>query len=150
MRPDSIPMKGLTSCEVFMRKFSMSGFSSDGPAPVAVCRATICIGDVLKDGGYPQSISYKPSVEILNWTALVALLSQNIHPKVVYSATMSDRFDCLDLAELLHRFEYTGNYRILVENVPNPELIRSEIGALCPGLQFELERTLPTELMQVL
>ena len=57
-------------------------------------------------------------------------------PTVVISPALSHRFDCIDLAQILHRIGFKGRYRAVSTELPNPDMVEREIGHLCPGLDF--------------
>ena len=61
-----------------------------------------------------------------------------IAPDVIVSPLMSRSFDCLDLAQVLHRSEFPGRYRIVTSAIKNPGVLLSEIAAQCPGLDTDV------------
>ena len=68
-------------------------------------------------------------------------LLNRLSPSVVISPALSHRFDCIDLAQILHRIGFNGRYRAVSTELPNPEMVRREIGHLCPGLDFAVLTT---------
>lgn len=65
-------------------------------------------------------------------------LLRELSPDVILTPLVSRGFDCLDLAKRLGALDYGGAYRAVSAAVPNPDLIRREIRALCPQLRFDL------------
>lgn len=59
-------------------------------------------------------------------------------PDIVLSPLVDTGFDCVDLARRLCDLGYAGRYRVAAAALPNPELIRREVAAACPGLDFGL------------
>lgn len=59
-----------------------------------------------------------------------------LQPEYVVSPTLCSSFDCLDLAAILQASGFRGKYRALAFNLPNPEIIRREVSALCSDLNF--------------
>ncbi|RVT83982.1 hypothetical protein DXV76_09755 [Rhodobacteraceae bacterium CCMM004] len=57
-------------------------------------------------------------------------------PDVIVSPAMSDRFDCIDLARMLHKAGYRGAYRVPAGALPRPEMVEAEVAAAFPGLDF--------------
>ncbi|MGH1329482.1 MAG: hypothetical protein ACRBBK_01250 [Paracoccaceae bacterium] len=57
-------------------------------------------------------------------------------PDYVVSPTLCRSFDCMDLATILQACGFRGKYRALSNNLPNPEIIRREVLALCRNLDF--------------
>ena len=64
-------------------------------------------------------------------------LLSNFAPDVILSILMSSSFDCLTLAQLLHEIGFSGRYRIILARLPNPEMVLSELRAICPGLDVK-------------
>ena len=67
----------------------------------------------------------------------VALLAE-VRPGLVVSPVLASNFDCLDLAFRLSYAGYRGAYRALSNNLPKPEIIRSEVRAICPEINFDI------------
>ncbi|MFT6452991.1 MAG: hypothetical protein ACJA06_002500 [Halocynthiibacter sp.] len=59
-----------------------------------------------------------------------------LKPDYVVSPTLCRSFDCMDLASILQASGFRGKYRALAYNLPNPEIIRREVSALCTDLDF--------------
>jgi hypothetical protein len=67
-----------------------------------------------------------------------AELIDTLRPDIILTPLLSASFDCIDLAIILSALNYRGSFRVLCPLIPSPELIRREIRALCPELEFEL------------
>lgn len=65
-------------------------------------------------------------------------LLDRLSPTYVVSPALSHRFDCIDLAQLLHRHGYRGRYRAMSKELPRPELVEREIAQICPDLDFAI------------
>ena len=59
-------------------------------------------------------------------------------PTVVLSPVLALRFDCIDLAQRLYALGFTGRYRAVSDELPDPEMVEREIKQLCPGLDFAI------------
>lgn len=57
-------------------------------------------------------------------------------PTVILSPVLARNFDCIDLAQKLFAHGYTGRYRAVSDELPDPEMVEREIRHLCPGLDF--------------
>lgn len=57
-------------------------------------------------------------------------------PTVILSPVLANSFDCIDLAQRLFSLGFTGRYRAVSDELPNPEMVEREIQHLCPGLDF--------------
>lgn len=57
---------------------------------------------------------------------------------VVLSPMVGDTYDCIDVAQHLFDAGFTGSYRVMTPDLPDPGILRQEIRSLCPGLDFDL------------
>lgn len=57
---------------------------------------------------------------------------------VVLSPLVSDAFDCFDVAARLAELGFSGRYRAASGHIPDPGLVRREVRATYPKLDFEL------------
>jgi hypothetical protein len=57
---------------------------------------------------------------------------------MILSPMVAEDFDCLDVAQHLFAQGYSGRYRVMAPNLPNPGMIRHEVRSLCPGLDFDI------------
>jgi hypothetical protein len=65
-------------------------------------------------------------------------LSGPTAPVLILSLLVTPGFDALDLARLLSQNGYRGRYLALVDRLPNPTLIRREVAAQSPGVNFDV------------
>jgi hypothetical protein len=61
-----------------------------------------------------------------------------LSPGIVFSPVLAKSFDCIDLSLELHRLGFSGQYRAIAKNLPNPQVIEREVRELCPHLDFKL------------
>lgn len=57
---------------------------------------------------------------------------------MVLSPLFSSEFDCHELAERLTSLGFSGQYRAVATWLPNPGLVKREIRARFPGLDFDI------------
>lgn len=57
---------------------------------------------------------------------------------MVLSPLVADGFDVIDIAIRLAELKYTGRYRAIAEDLPNGNMIRKEVRAHAPDLDFDL------------
>ena len=69
---------------------------------------------------------------------LTALAFAKVNPELVLSPVVSSCFDCLDVAHALVSLRYQGRYRAIARDLPNVGLIRREVMAECPDLDFDV------------
>jgi hypothetical protein len=61
-----------------------------------------------------------------------------VQPDMVISALIGDGFDAIDVARRLVQLGYRGPYRALSHPLPRPGLVRAEVRAAAPDLDFDL------------
>lgn len=59
-------------------------------------------------------------------------------PDLVVSPLVGRGFDCFDVAERLIAAQFKGRYRAVVETLPDPSVVRREIRAHFPDLDFDI------------
>lgn len=74
----------------------------------------------------------------VNFDDISADLLRREHPDCILAPLMIGKLDILDIAERLCSLGYQGLLLAVTPPIPNPKLIRAEIAALCPGLQFDV------------
>ena len=74
----------------------------------------------------------------VDFSDLDHVLMARIQPDTVVSSLFGRGFDAIDIAKQLHQLEFTGRYRALTGNLPNPDMIRREVAQVAPGLDFDV------------
>lgn len=59
-------------------------------------------------------------------------------PGLVLSPVVAKNFDCLEVAAVLHSAGFSGAYRAVTQRLPNPGIVRREVHALYPELDFDI------------
>jgi len=77
-------------------------------------------------------------VTIVKFPTIDRALLDRVQPDMVISALISGQFDILDLAAHLLGLGYRGALRAITPPVPNARLIRAEVAAIWPDLDFAL------------
>ena len=78
------------------------------------------------------------SIQFVSIDAVNESLLERLCPTVVISPALSKRFDCIDLAQKLANLNYTGRYRAVSHELPNPGMVEREIRQLCTRLDFAI------------
>ncbi len=79
------------------------------------------------------------AITFIEFRELNAELLETLTPDIVLSPLLCSSFDCMDLAQVLDGLGgFRGRYRAMSAQVPQPELIRREVKACCPRLDFDL------------
>ena len=68
----------------------------------------------------------------------------DLTPTIILSPLMGDNFDVLDIAARLNELGFQGQYRAITESIPDREMIRNEVKAHAPDLDFDLLMIPPT------
>lgn len=68
-----------------------------------------------------------------------------VRPAVVLSHLITDRFDAMEVALRLAAVGWQGRYRALAPALPNLDLVRREVAAAAPALDFDIVVTDQTE-----
>lgn len=84
-------------------------------------------------GGNPEN----PDVRLVEFDEFLELSTRK-PADVVLSPMIGDTYDCIDVAQHLFAAGFTGSYRVMTPDLPNPGILRQEIRSLCPGLDFDL------------
>lgn len=87
-----------------------------------------------------QSPSLLQGVEIvsMNFDDISAEMLREVNPDCILAPLLIGTTDILDIAERLVGFAFQGLLLVVTPPIPNHQLIRAEIAALCPGLKFDL------------
>lgn len=110
-----------------------------GPAAEGNSRATIlAVGDLDEWTRHRGTLPVDGSLAFASFQGITAELFEILSPQIVLSPLLARGFDCIDLAQMLASIGFTGQYRAIAEDLPNPEIIRREITALCPALDFDV------------
>lgn len=69
---------------------------------------------------------------------LTATILDDAAPTMIFSPLVGDDFDVMDVVEQLSDVGFSGQYRVIADALPNPEMIRKEVRAVAPDLDFDL------------
>ncbi|NDK33441.1 hypothetical protein [Rhodovulum sulfidophilum] len=76
--------------------------------------------------------------EHLPYDLVQAALSSLQGIEMIVSPLLTDQFDAMDLAQQLQLGGYRGLYVVVTPVLPNTEIVRREIAALCPGMTVQM------------
>lgn len=68
----------------------------------------------------------------------IRLMTGRRPPELVLSPLLTPDFDALDLAGILTQCGYRGRYLALVDRLPSANLIRREVAAQSPDINFDV------------
>jgi len=78
------------------------------------------------------------NLTVAQWETITTDLLVSVAPEMILAPLLSVRFDILDLARLLKTLGYCGALRAYCAPLPNTKVIRSEIKAEFPDLDFTI------------
>lgn len=93
---------------------------------------------VVTIGEAPIDGAIDADAPLLKPAEITAEALRRLQPDVVLAPLVGEGFDCFDVAEALCAAGYTGPFRAVVPYVPDPALVKREIAACCPHLDFDL------------
>lgn len=79
-----------------------------------------------------------PGIHFLSYAQLDQGRLAQIRPDIVVAALMSPVIDALDLAERLEGLGYRGRFWALASALPKVPMVRQEVGAIAPGIDFDI------------
>ncbi len=77
-------------------------------------------------------------VAFLSFDEVTEAMMHVFAPPTVYSPAVSSAFDCIELALLLRHLGFSGAYRAVARDLPNPQLIEREVAQMCPQIDFKM------------
>ncbi len=99
---------------------------------------TLIVGDLARweaEGRMKTTLADYRYIEIKSLTAEVV---QDVEPEIILSPLVGDDFDAVDVAAKLTELQFNGKYRAIADDLPDADLIRSEIRSFAPELDFDL------------
>ncbi|GKY87659.1 hypothetical protein [Sinisalibacter aestuarii] len=105
-------------------------FRQDETAP-----RVLTVGDVAAD----QAADIAPREVIhADFADVSAAALERWAPDIVISPLVGEGFDCLDLANLLTEAGFAGRYLGAAGSLPKPAVVRREVRACYPDLDFDI------------
>ena len=100
--------------------------------------AILAVGDSKEWLRQGNPLPMDGSVHFVSIEDVTDVLMSRLCPSVVLSPALTDRFDCIDLAMLLHSLRFKGRYCAISGDLPDPSMVEREIKSLCRGLNFTI------------
>lgn len=98
----------------------------------------LVVGEVSKWQALGRLLPKDPGIFFVEFQDLDRNVLALREPLTVLSPVLCASFDCLDLAMRLDDLGFRGRYRAMSAQLPDPWLIRREIGETCPDLDFDI------------
>lgn len=99
---------------------------------------TLLVGEYAHVQGAETLMPSTSAVFYLDFKDLSANVFRAINPDLVISPVIGTTFDCLELAEFLGGTEFSGRYRVVLEDIPRPDIICREVRSTHPMLDFDV------------
>ena len=84
------------------------------------------------------NLTLRESVAFIAFEDIDEEALEELEPAIILSPVLAKSFDCIELALLLAKLGFTGEYRALARDLPKPEVIEREVRQLCPTLKFRI------------
>ncbi|MBV7409830.1 hypothetical protein [Maritimibacter sp. DP1N21-5] len=85
-----------------------------------------------------DGVAVIPDTRFLSFSELCPDVLAQFEPDVVISPLVTSQFDCLEVAHRLAQAGYRGRYRALTPQLPRPEMVRREVRASFPDIDFDV------------
>ncbi|MXQ07169.1 hypothetical protein GQ651_04855 [Alphaproteobacteria bacterium GH1-50] len=115
-----------------LRQVDIAGYSADSDETVAI----LAVGSADEWRRQGNRLFGDGRIHFASFEEVTQGLVERLCPTVILSPVLAARFDCIDLAQRLYMLDYTGRYRAVSDDLPDPEMVEREIRHLCPGLDF--------------
>lgn len=96
------------------------------------------VGNVRSWTAEGRSLPASSDLTFVEFDEVTATVIREVSPDVVLSSVITPQFDAFDLAAVLCDAGYCGKYRALSPRLPEPDVVRREVRAICPDLDFDL------------
>lgn len=100
--------------------------------------STLIIGDLGRWKSEGRDTSSANDFSFLSLAELTEGILSQIAPDIILSPLIADEFDAIDVAEVLARLQYQGCYRALASSPHNGRVIKDEVAAIAPALNFDI------------
>lgn len=107
-------------------------------SPESLVNSVVVIGDVKRWTSEGRITAALSEFTFIDLDALNAETLLVLQPDIILSPLFCDDFDVVDVATRLLELRFDGLYRAIWCNVPNENIIWSEVRTHAPGLDFDL------------
>lgn len=105
---------------------------------------TLVVGDVVRWTTEGRTMPYVEDLTYVDFDQLSEDTITTIRPDVVLSPLVTDGFDAYQVTRFLASVAYEGRYRAISQVLPNLQMIRNEIRAVGPAIDFDIVIMPPT------
>jgi hypothetical protein len=99
---------------------------------------TLIVGDVRNWAAGGRATDDFDDFQYASFGELTRDKLDHIAPQMILSPLVASEFDVIDLARHLQDIGYAWCYRVIAPNLPNADIIRAEVAAVAPIVDFDL------------
>ena len=123
---------------VYYKNASIQAFKDATPVDDRIrAPRVLAVGEIRHFNGRDAVADEDAGIGFTAFADLTPDMLEEMDPDFILSPTWCNTFDCIDLATLLTDCGFRGRYRAVAHQIPNPAIIRNEVRAACPDLDFD-------------
>lgn len=103
-----------------------------------VAHKTLVIGDLKRWRAAGRDTMACSHFQFAGLDDLTAEVIAAFDPEIILSPLVGTSFDVLEVAEKLQQINFKGRYRAICTDIPDVEIIRSDVSQVAPDLDFDL------------
>lgn len=100
--------------------------------------AILVIGDLARWQARGRPTTAFDRFSFAKFADLDDVMLRLIAPDMIFSPLISVDFDVIEVAERLQELGFDGRYRVITENMPHADMVRAEVHAHAPNIDFDL------------
>lgn len=105
---------------------------------------TLVIGEIARWSLQGRTMPDVTDLTYVDFKELSPETVAHVEPDVILSPLVTDAFDAFQIAKYLESFGYRGRYRAVAPHLPNIAMVREEIKAAAPDIDFDIVVMPPT------
>ena len=98
----------------------------------------LIVGNILQWGLQGRILPANENCWFIDFDALSAGTITRLKPQIILSPLVGDGFDAIGVVRKLSQLFYTGPYRAISGDLPNPVAVSQEVSASAPSVNFDL------------
>jgi len=107
-------------------------FPDQGETPTP----TLVVGDLVRWKELGHEIPEIDGFFFVDFDDVTYQTLEKIKPQVILSPLLGRTFDAVEVARRLEAMDYRGCYRVVTDGVPEPDVVKREVSAIAPKLDF--------------
>jgi hypothetical protein len=99
---------------------------------------TLVIGEISRWSMQGRTVPEVPDLTYVDFNELSSETVTTVEPDVIFSPLVTNAFDAFQVVRYLDSFGYCGRYRAVATHLPNLTMVREEIKAEAPAVDFDI------------